>query len=172
MAFDSEGYEKQGELCPHDIAGPLCFGGDIIKTKVMLPLVQPFDYAVILDTGANCLSLWSHHCSRQAPRVYGYWRDHDQRICMELLRECDTLEQVSSFWGNPFGEIDSAKEHYRAFSPVDVKKITAAAKEEICLPEQPGPNSRRLLPRGSKALPEQLRVIPQTTSDLTGHNEI
>lgn len=145
-AFGRDGTPLEGELLKHDIAGPLCFGGDIVARQVDLPELKPFDFVVLLDSGANCFSLWSHHCSRKAPRVYGYYRDSEEDIQLELIRESDSLDNVSSFWGNPYGEVGCSDQRYTAFQPDAVMDILATATEETCLPEHLGRHSRSLLP--------------------------
>lgn len=59
------------------IAGPLCFSGDIIagaKYPLKMPTPRAGDRVVVLDAGANTLSLFSRHCSRPSPAVYAYRR--------------------------------------------------------------------------------------------------
>lgn len=48
-----------------DIAGPCCFGGDIIAHERELPLVEQDDWVVAHDTGGYYLSAWSYYNSRQ-----------------------------------------------------------------------------------------------------------
>jgi diaminopimelate decarboxylase len=40
------------------IAGPLCFSGDVLATRQMLPEAQAGDYCCILDAGANTISIF------------------------------------------------------------------------------------------------------------------
>lgn len=40
------------------IAGPLCFSGDVLATRIMLPEAQAGDYCCILDAGANTISIF------------------------------------------------------------------------------------------------------------------
>ena len=82
-----------------DVAGPLCFGGDKIGRAVLLPSnINVGDFVVVRDTGANCLSMWSRHCSRSAPQVIGY-RTEGTEIELVVLKAKETPEQVLSFWG-------------------------------------------------------------------------
>ena len=60
------------EICEVTTAGPLCFSGDILEKAVSRPRVEPGDYAILMDSGANTLSLHSRHCSRQSPAVVGF----------------------------------------------------------------------------------------------------
>jgi len=52
----------------YKIVGPLCFEGDILFDCVELPTLSENDQLMILDTGANTLSMWSRHCNRNIPK--------------------------------------------------------------------------------------------------------
>jgi len=80
-----------------NVVGPLCFGGDKICEAAVLPTINQNDFVVIRDSGANCLSLWSRHCSRQSPPVYGY-RLVDGRVEFTHLRRREPLSRVMEFW--------------------------------------------------------------------------
>lgn len=54
------------------IAGPLCFSGDVLGRNLPLPTPVCGDVCLLLDTGANTLSLFSRHCSRLSPPVYAF----------------------------------------------------------------------------------------------------
>ena len=94
---DAAGNSKNGETARHNLAGPLCFAGDIIAKGVMLPQIEPGDHVIIHDTGAYTLALWSRYNSRQVPRVLGYrcLNDHWQ---FQVLKEREKLEDLVSFW--------------------------------------------------------------------------
>jgi len=96
--FTKDGKPSTAPSEPHNIAGPLCFGGDILGSKVELPAVEPGDYVVVKDTGSNTLSMFSRHCSRPAPAVYGYRRNGEE-IELHLLKPRETSEDVLKFWG-------------------------------------------------------------------------
>ncbi len=81
----------------YNIAGPLCFGGDIIARKVSLPLIRSGDYTLIHDTGANALSLWSRHCSRQVPKVVGYTAG-EEGYAFTLIKGREKIQDVMAFW--------------------------------------------------------------------------
>lgn len=55
-----------------DVAGPLCFAGDIVVRAVPLPRLVPGDVIVLQEAGGNTLSLSTSHCARRRPPVYGY----------------------------------------------------------------------------------------------------
>jgi len=59
---------KGGNSAPVDLVGPLCFAGDVLAEGVALPPIEPGDWLLILDAGANTYGLWSRHCSRRLPR--------------------------------------------------------------------------------------------------------
>ena len=83
-----------------DVVGPLCFGGDTLIIGSSAPMaIKVGDFAWFPDCGANCLSLWSRHCSRQAPRVVGYSRSRvSDVISLEVLKEKESVEDIKRFW--------------------------------------------------------------------------
>ncbi|MGA2404151.1 MAG: diaminopimelate decarboxylase, partial [Syntrophobacteraceae bacterium] len=93
LVLDPTGTIKSGQMSSWTIAGPLCFGGDIIARNALLPSPQPGDFLVIRDTGAYALGLWSRHCSRGIPLVLGV----DSGV-VSVLREAETGEDVARFW--------------------------------------------------------------------------
>ena len=72
------GEEEKGgeaEVVVHDIAGPLCFAGDVVAPAVSLPVtLRPGDIVVLEEAGGNTLSIFTSHCSRRRPPVWGYSR--------------------------------------------------------------------------------------------------
>ena len=77
------------------VAGPLCFGGDVIATDLELPLVVDGDFILIHDAGAYNLSMWSRYNSRQMPKVIGY---HTTNDTFEILKERERKEDLLEFW--------------------------------------------------------------------------
>lgn len=69
LALEANGSPKETEGQPYSIGGPLCFSGDFLSKETILPQVESGDWVLIQDCGANTLSLWSQHCSREKPRV-------------------------------------------------------------------------------------------------------
>jgi diaminopimelate decarboxylase len=55
------------ELVKYNIVGPLCFAGDILFENIELPKINEGDKMFIYEIGANTLSMWSGHCSREQP---------------------------------------------------------------------------------------------------------
>ncbi|RMX51277.1 hypothetical protein pdam_00004637 [Pocillopora damicornis] len=91
--FSEEGQLKEGERMRYNIAGPLCFSGDVVKRDVLLPTVEEGDYLILHDCGANSLSLFSRHCSRQAPAVLGRHGLDDLKTS-----EAETVDDLLIFW--------------------------------------------------------------------------
>jgi diaminopimelate decarboxylase len=69
--FSHEGDEKSSEINTYDIAGPLCFAGDYLIKDQPLNSPKEGDWLALLNTGSNSLGLWSRHCSRTIPKVFG-----------------------------------------------------------------------------------------------------
>uniref|UniRef100_A0A7S3Z1P6 Orn/DAP/Arg decarboxylase 2 N-terminal domain-containing protein n=1 Tax=Lotharella globosa TaxID=91324 RepID=A0A7S3Z1P6_9EUKA len=88
----------------YDVAGPLCFAGDVIGRSVSLPQLSEGDWIVIHDCGANTFALWSRHCSRQAPPVLGFTRrsegalESSDGLEVMVLKEKEAPENVLEFW--------------------------------------------------------------------------
>eukprot|EP00756_Hemistasia_phaeocysticola_P049366 Hpha_TRINITY_DN23831_c0_g1::TRINITY_DN23831_c0_g1_i1::g.109810::m.109810/K01586/lysA; diaminopimelate decarboxylase len=103
-----EGYSADGSRFEGDatrkyaVGGPLCFQGDFVAKEVELPAaLQKDDYIVMKDAGANTLSLFSRHCSRLCPPVYGFrWNaDKSAVVSLEVLKPRETIDELSRFWG-------------------------------------------------------------------------
>lgn len=93
---DKDGNLKDGTVKnKYIIAGPLCFGGDIIARDILLPEVTEGDYILIHDAGAYTLSMWSRYNSRQIPKVIGYNREE---YCFEVMKERERKEDLFDFW--------------------------------------------------------------------------
>lgn len=102
--FNSTGELKQGDPIPHDIAGPLCFAGDIVA-QTMAPRIEPGDVVVLAEVGSNCHSLRTAHCSRRTPPMFGYEvGDGDDRvqdgIRFFVLSNGTGYDDVLKMWGS------------------------------------------------------------------------
>ncbi len=88
-------------LEPWDVAGPLCFSGDLVARARPLPPIAPGDLLVVHDAGAYTLAMWSRYNSRQAPAVWGH-EDvaPDAPPRLTLLKPAETVEDVLRFWGS------------------------------------------------------------------------
>ena len=94
--LDCEGNIREGASDnPWNLAGPLCFSGDILAKGVSLPEVQEGDHLVIHDTGGYTFSMWSRYNSRFAPRIIGYYNDGEIFV---LLKEREGMENIIRFW--------------------------------------------------------------------------
>ncbi|MBE0649115.1 MAG: hypothetical protein IH596_15190 [Bacteroidales bacterium] len=92
--LDSRGNLKTGrDDHPYNLAGPLCFAGDVIAKHVVLPPVEEGDYIVIHDTGGYTFSMWSRYNSRQTPRILS-WLDGK----LMVVKERESLENLVGFW--------------------------------------------------------------------------
>ena len=56
---------KEGEDQTYRIVGPLCFAGDVLFESVKLPFLEEGNQIILFNTGANTISMWSRHCSRE-----------------------------------------------------------------------------------------------------------
>lgn len=97
--YGNEGEPLSGSLTTTDVAGPLCFQGDYLARGLDLPKASVGDLVVAHDTGANTLALFSRHCSRRSPAVYGYTRGGDGEVDVRLLKDKETIQDVARFWG-------------------------------------------------------------------------
>jgi len=89
----------------HNLAGPLCFAGDVIKREIKLPKIESGDWVVVHDVGGYTLALFSRYCSRAAPALVGYrvgregGREGGGEVMVEVLQEREAGEGVLEFWG-------------------------------------------------------------------------
>jgi diaminopimelate decarboxylase len=101
FCFDAEGREKSDPalvLVPTDIAGPLCFAGDVVVRGALVPELHVDDIVVLADVGGNSLSIRTTHCSRQAPKVLGFRILPDGQVLFEKLLKDHTLEETLRPW--------------------------------------------------------------------------
>ncbi|MCX6252050.1 MAG: diaminopimelate decarboxylase [Bacteroidetes bacterium] len=94
--LDKEGNLKTGEdINLYNLAGPLCFSGDILARNVKLPHIEEGDFVIIHDTGGYTFSMWSRYNSRQTPGITGYFNEGEEFI---MVKERESLEDVFKFW--------------------------------------------------------------------------
>jgi diaminopimelate decarboxylase len=93
LVLDAGGELRRDPPRPTTLAGPLCFAGDIIARERLLPAPRAGDLCILRDTGAYTLSMWSRHCSRGIPAVWGF-----ERGDWTLLRRGEAPEDVVRFW--------------------------------------------------------------------------
>ena len=97
--YDSTGHKKTENEQVVDIAGPLCFSGDLIAKEVRLPAFERGDYLVYHHTAAYSISMYSMYNCIQAPPAYFYSIDPSTRCVMvEQIKKQQSVEDISSFW--------------------------------------------------------------------------
>lgn len=96
FALDGSGRLKNGPESPWTIGGPLCFAGDVLSRRCLLPMLDAGDYIAIADVGAYTVSLWSRHCSRGIPLVVGHEGEGRSFV---VLRERETASDLVRYWG-------------------------------------------------------------------------
>ena len=94
--FTATGAPKDGPVAPWDVAGPLCFSGDLVAHACALPAIGRGDVVVVHDAGAYTLAMWSRYNSRQAPAVWGY---EGTPPALRLLKPVESLDDLLRFWG-------------------------------------------------------------------------
>lgn len=99
----------------YDIAGPLCFAGDIVCKNVCFQTnegekggaggsfgINQGDLLVVCDCGGNSVSIKNMHCSRPIPAVYGYRKQatgqNDGDLAFVKLKAAQSLDNLVSFW--------------------------------------------------------------------------
>lgn len=97
--FDSDGQAKAGPLVEQDVAGPLCFAGDMVATGRMLPLIEPGDYVVLHDTGAYYFSNPFYYNALAAPAVYGVEKNDESSVSFSVWRRAQTLDDMLAVIG-------------------------------------------------------------------------
>lgn len=84
---------ERSTISTWDLAGPLCFGGDLPFRNEELPEIHKGDFILIHDTGANTHALWSRHCSRPFPKIIGYDKDE-----VRIIRKRESWDEIIRFW--------------------------------------------------------------------------
>lgn len=97
--LSSAGELVDRQQCNVTVAGPLCFSGDVIASNISFKDCKAGDRVVILDAGANTLSLHSRHCSRLAPPVYAFRSLSDGKIVYNIIKQKETTDYLLEFWG-------------------------------------------------------------------------
>lgn len=93
-ALDSSGAPKTGVAVPQDIAGPLCFAGDVVASQCMLPQLAAGDLVLLLDTGGYYASAPYGYNSMPQPGVYGYRFTEDGEVEFTVLRKPESVEEL------------------------------------------------------------------------------
>ena len=98
-AFDPSGRAKAGQELPQDIAGPLCFAGDLVASERLLPLIEPGDIVVLHDTGAYYFSNPFYYNSLPAPAVYGVEIRSGKTVELDCWRQQQTMGDMLTVIG-------------------------------------------------------------------------
>ncbi|KYQ90740.1 group IV decarboxylase [Tieghemostelium lacteum] len=95
--FDQNGKYKSGEegAAITDLGGPCCFASDLLCQKTMLPLLTNNDFVMVHDTGAYCLSAYSHYNLRLAPPIYAYEESDNSLV---KIKKGETIEDIINFF--------------------------------------------------------------------------
>ena len=106
LVHNAEGHCKRESISKTekvDVAGPLCFSGDIIAKDRALPMdTNVGDHLVIRVAGGYTISIYSRHTSQLVPAVYGYQGNHgdlDNQVAFSTLKKAETMEDLVRFWG-------------------------------------------------------------------------
>ena len=97
--YGPSGQVKTGGEVSQDIAGPLCFAGDMIGSERMLPLIEPGDYVVLHDTGAYYFSNPFYYNALAAPAVYGAEVFDDDIVNFTVWRRQQTVDDMLAVIG-------------------------------------------------------------------------
>jgi diaminopimelate decarboxylase len=97
--FGPDGAPKTGDLLEQDIAGPLCFAGDLVASGRALPEVEPGDYVVLHDTGAYYFSNPFYYNALPAPPVYGAAHGADGSVFLDCWRPRQSMDDMLAVIG-------------------------------------------------------------------------
>ncbi|MFF3935275.1 type III PLP-dependent enzyme domain-containing protein [Streptomyces phaeofaciens] len=94
-AYGPDGTPKRTAPVPQDIAGPLCFAGDVVAHERPLPELAEGDLVVLHDTGAYYFSApWAYN-SLPRPAVYGFLV-RGGGVGFATVRPAQTVREVSA----------------------------------------------------------------------------
>jgi len=93
-AYDGSGRRKTGAAVTQDIAGPLCFAGDVVAREASLPLLEPGDFVVLHDTGAYYFSNPFIYNALPAPPVFGARLRRDGEINLDSWRKPQSTDDM------------------------------------------------------------------------------
>ncbi|WP_435971443.1 diaminopimelate decarboxylase [Streptomyces sp. Qhu_M48] len=92
-AHGPDGLPKTTSAVPQDVAGPLCFAGDVVAHERLLPELSEGDLVVLHDTGAYYFSApWAYN-SLPRPGVYGILH-RDGEVRFAPVRSPQTMAEV------------------------------------------------------------------------------
>ncbi|MFE6225892.1 diaminopimelate decarboxylase [Streptomyces sp. NPDC057854] len=99
-AHGPDGRPRTTRVVPQDVAGPLCFAGDVVAHERLLPELSEGDVVVLHDTGAYYFSApWAYN-SLPRPGVYGFLH-REGGVDLAPVRTPQTFEEVVEESGAP-----------------------------------------------------------------------
>jgi diaminopimelate decarboxylase len=101
-AYDGAGVPKTGPEVPQDIAGPLCFAGDLLARERPLPLLEPGDLVVAHDTGAYYFGAHYAYNTLPRPAVHGFDVGVDGEVRFTPIRRAQSLEELVADAGGEY----------------------------------------------------------------------
>jgi diaminopimelate decarboxylase len=101
-AFDATGTPKPGPDVPQDIAGPLCFAGDLLARERPLPLLEPGDLVVAHDTGAYYFGAHYAYNTLPRPAVHGFTVSSHGHVEFTPIRRAQSLAELVADAGGEF----------------------------------------------------------------------
>ncbi|MCR6490257.1 diaminopimelate decarboxylase [Amycolatopsis sp. OK19-0408] len=93
-ALDAQGRPKTGLEVPQDIAGPLCFAGDLLAKERPLPLLEPGDLVVAHDTGAYYFGAHYAYNTLPRPAVHGFTVSAHGHVEFTPIRRAQSLAEL------------------------------------------------------------------------------
>jgi len=97
--YDRNGCARTGPTVPQDIAGPLCFAGDMAGRGVEMPVLEPGDYVVLHDTGAYYFSNPFYYNALPAPPVYGARLEGEGLVLFDCWRRMQSVDSMLAVIG-------------------------------------------------------------------------
>jgi diaminopimelate decarboxylase len=89
-----DGAAKPGVNVAQDIAGPLCFAGDMVGRDVEMPLLEPGDLVVLHDTGAYYFSDPFYYNAVPMPPVYGVATGEGETLQFDCWRAPQSVDDM------------------------------------------------------------------------------
>lgn len=94
--LDSTGAVKEAPTEVWDVAGPLCFSGDMVVREREMVNMDSGDHLVIHDCGGYTVAMYSRYNSRPCPPVYAYEASNPDKLI--TFKAPEPIEQVFAFW--------------------------------------------------------------------------
>ncbi|MDT7798835.1 MAG: diaminopimelate decarboxylase [Actinomycetota bacterium] len=101
-AYDAAGTPKTGPEVPQDVAGPLCFAGDLLARERPLPLLEPGDLVVAHDTGAYYFGAHYAYNTLPRPAVHGFDIGVDGEVRFTPIRRAQSLDELVADAGGEY----------------------------------------------------------------------